>query len=174
MEDQKQQNNQPPDAPLAESTGPAPSRKKPRSRLVWILPLLFLAMVIKVSLSPRLRPLEWVTDYAAGIEMAKQQNKPVLLAFYKADMRMCRDMWNDTYKDQGAIDFVEQNFIPILIDIDKEPALAKQYEISYYPTHLVKPPGKDEIIGTMLGHDPPALFIRKFTKFLERIDSSEQ
>ncbi|MCK5175417.1 MAG: DUF255 domain-containing protein, partial [Planctomycetes bacterium] len=136
MEDQKQQNNHPPDSPSAEGAGPAPSRKKAKSRLVWILPLFFLAMVIRVSLSPRLRPLKWVTDYAAGIEMAKQQNKPVLLAFYKADMRMCKDMWNHTYKDQEAIDFVEQNFIPILIDIDKQPELAKQYEISYYPTHL--------------------------------------
>ena len=174
MEDQKQQNNQPPDAPPADGAVVAPSRKKPKSRLIWVLPLLFLAMVIRVSLSPRLRPLEWVTDYAAGIEMAKQQNKPVMLAFYKADMRMCSDMWNDTYKNQSAIDFVEQNFIPILIDIDKQPELAQQYEISYYPTHLVKPPGRNEIIGTRLGHDPPILFIQKLTEYLERIDSLEQ
>jgi hypothetical protein len=67
-------------------------------------------------------------------------------------------MWANTYASQTSINFIEQNFVPIMVDVDKEPALVKEYKVSYYPTHFIKTPDNKEIIKTRRGYDTPAQF----------------
>lgn len=106
--------------------------------------------------------------------MARKQNKPVLLTFYKQFTRMSTDAFNDTYKNPDVKKFVEQNFIPILIDVDKQPEIAKRYNINYYPTHYVKRPDSDDIVGSRLGYDPPSLFIKELKLLLQKTERPKE
>lgn len=143
-----------------------------KSRALWVVLLVFLAFVITVFLTEREDMISWVEDYDAGIKLAEQQNKPVLLAFYKLNTRFSTDTLENTYTDPKVIKYVEANFIPILIDVDKQPEITEHYRINYYPTHYIKWPDSDKLFGPMLGYDPPAVFIEKLEGLFEEMKAS--
>ncbi|MHC5076639.1 MAG: DUF255 domain-containing protein, partial [Planctomycetota bacterium] len=67
--------------------------------------------------------VNWIEDYETGIARAKELDKPLFLAFYKANTPFTIDMWRDTYRNPQVIDYLESNFIPVFIDVDKQPEL---------------------------------------------------
>lgn len=150
---------------IPRNTG-APTKAK-SSRSLLIVFLIFAGFLAIVFLTQKDTPIDWVKDYEAGLEAAKKQNKPVLLAFYKQFAPMCTSAFNDTYVNPDVKKFVEKNFIPILIDVEEHPELAEKYDISYYPTHYVKHPDSDKLFGPRLGYDPPALFIKELKRLLD-------
>ena len=144
-----------------------PSAGKKQSRTLWIIILVFIMFVVIVFLTEHRDTIAWVEDYYAGLETARRQNKPILLAFYKQFTPMSTDTWQNTYTNRSVIEYVEANFVPILIDVDKQPEIARRYNINYYPTHYIKLPDSEQLLGPMLGYDPPGLFIKKLKNLLK-------
>jgi hypothetical protein len=144
-----------------------PSAGKKQSRALWIIILVFIIFVVTVFLTENKEdPTEWWNkDYHAGIELAKQQNKPALLCFFKQGTRFSSDMWQDVYSRSDVKKYVEANFIPILIDVDKQPELAKRYNITYYPTHYVENPNTNQTDGPFIGAYRLFEFIKKPRNF---------
>jgi len=143
------------------------------------LPLLvvfvvFIGFVTFVFLTQRKDTIEWVEDYEQGLKQARQQNKPVLLAFYKLHTRFCTLMTQNTYNDPDVKEYVEENFVPILIDVDKQSEIAKEFNIAYYPTHYVKYPDSDKLVGPQMGYDVPQQFIKILQGFLEKLRTDDQ
>jgi len=137
-------------------------RAKQRSlRPLLKLFVIFVIFVVVVFLFQSKSSINWIEDYEAGMELSRQKDKPVLLAFFKSNTRFCVLMTQNTYNNPDVIKYVESNFIPILIDVDKHPEIAKQYEVGYYPTHCIKYPDSSEILGSHYGYDVPESFIRK-------------
>ncbi|MHC4572308.1 MAG: DUF255 domain-containing protein [Planctomycetota bacterium] len=157
------------DAPIQQEPKKiTPPTEKKHHRALWILFLVFFIFVATVFLTQRRDTIDWIEDYEAGIKLAKQQNKSILLTFYKLHTRFCSDMSQNTYNNPDVIDYVEANFIPILIDVDKQPETAKRYNINYYPTHYIKLPDSDELIGPHVGYDVPSVFIHKLKELLKK------
>lgn len=104
-----------------------------------------------------------------GVEPAAQGQKPVLLVFYKQPVRFYLDTKKNTYNDPGVVEYVEANFVPILIDVDKQSKLAKRYNVRVYPSHYVKHANRDKVYGPLMGYEPPSLFIKKLKDLLEKI-----
>jgi hypothetical protein len=146
--------------------------KSKSARGLLLVFLVFFAFVTVVFLTQRKDTIDWVEDYETGLKLAREQNKPVLLAFYKKFTRFTTDTFEDTYTDPGVIEYVEANLVPILIDVDKHPEIAKRYEVGYYPSHYVKHPDSDDTFGPMVGYDPPKLFIKKLKSLMDRMQSS--
>jgi hypothetical protein len=73
--------------------------------------VVFIIFVLIVFMTQKQTQINWVEDYQAGIDMAKKQNKPVLLAFYRMGTRYTSDMWENTYINPQVKQFVEANFI---------------------------------------------------------------
>jgi regulatory protein YycH of two-component signal transduction system YycFG len=147
---------------------------KGKHRGLWILLLVFLVFVITVFLTAPRDTIDWIEDYDAGIEQARQQNKTILLSFYKPTAPMSISMIDNTYNNHDVIEYVEANFVPILIDVDKHPDIAKLYNINYYPTHYIKKPDSDELFGPLLGYDPPERFIEKLKRTREKMDHTDK
>jgi hypothetical protein len=148
--------------------------KKTSSRSLWILFIVFFAFVAIVFLTQHKGSINWVEDYNAGIELAKKQNKPLLLAFYKLNTRFTTDMFQNTYNNPDVKKYVEENFVPVLIDVDKQPDIARLYNISYYPAHYIKRPDSDKLFGPRVGYDPPGLFISELKSLLNKMQSSDK
>ena len=158
-----------------EEQGKAPSAgNKKQSRPLVIIFVVFLVLVAIVFLTQRKTSIDWVENYEAGLEQARQQNKPVLLAFFKANIRYCTEIVQETYNNPDVKKYVEANFIPIFIDVDKQPEIGELYKVNYYPTHYVKRPDSDELFGPRVGHDPPQLFIREIKALYEQMKLSEK
>jgi hypothetical protein len=128
-----------------------PITNKKQSRALWIVILVFTIFVVIVFLTENRKPIAWIEDYNAGIELAKQQNKPALLCFSKQNVPFCSEMWQTVYNQSYVKKYVEANFIPILIDVDKQPEIARRYKVTYYPTHYVENPSTNQIDGPFVG-----------------------
>jgi hypothetical protein len=150
----------------------SPAREK-HSRLLWIIILVFIpffffgrALFIKYCKGD---PTDWWNkDYNAGIALAEQQNKPALICFYKQGTRFSSDMWQDVYSKPDVKKYVEANFIPILIDVDKQPEIAKRYNVTYYPTHYVEHPSTNQIDGPFIGAHRLFEFIKNPREFARK------
>ncbi|HUT29799.1 MAG TPA: DUF255 domain-containing protein [Sedimentisphaerales bacterium] len=166
-----------PDNSGAESQIPQDARgaARPKStRGLLLISLVFLAFVTVVLLTQRKDTIDWVEDYETGLKLAREQNKPVLLAFYKKFTRFTTDTFENTYTDPGVIGYIETNLVPILIDVDKHPEIAERYGVGYYPSHYVKYPDSSDKFGPMVGYDPPERFLKKLKRLMEKLQSSRQ
>jgi len=142
----------------AEKTPPnmASPAKKSSYRTVGIVFLIFLGFIAIVFLTQDSDTINWIEDYDAGVETAKQQNKPIFLAFYKSYIPT--KTLEEIYSNQNIKEFIEARFIPILIDASKNPEIAKLYNVSLYPSHYIKQPNSNASFGP-LGYRPPLDFI---------------
>lgn len=144
------------------------SAKPQKSAMRWLLPLILAALIVNIFLQKEKPTIDWIEDHSAGLKLAKEQKKPALLIFFKKNVGFCNDAWDGTYTNQTVIDYAAKNLVTIFIDIDKQPELAEQYKIDYYPTHLLIEPETNDILGAMRGYDPPTLFISKIEEFLTK------
>jgi len=170
---EKESNNHDVSSQQVSENAPSSDKRK-QYRALWILLIVFFAFVVAVFLFQRRDTIHWIEDYDAGIGLAKQQNKPVLLAIYKVHNRFCSLMSQNTYNNRDVIEYVQANFIPVLIDVDKQPEIAKRYKANSYPAHYIKRPDSDELFGPRLGYDPPSLFIKELRDLLERMEMSDK
>ena len=143
-----------------------------RYRALLIISFVFIGFIVFVFLTQNREAIHWIEDYDAGVAQAKQQNKPVLLAFYKANARFCEVILKEVYVDPRVIKYVGENFVPIFIDVDKQPDIARRYHVDYYPTHYIKRPDNDELFGPILGPMRPAVFINRLDDLLKKMKSS--
>lgn len=145
-----------------------PSAGKKQSRALWIIILVFIIFVAIVFLTEYREPIAWIEDYHTGIELAKQQNKPALLCFFKQHTHFSSEMWQKVYKGPRVKEYVEANFIPILIDVDKQPKIASRYNVTYYPTHYVENPNTNQIDGPFIGAFRLLEFIKQPRKYVPK------
>ncbi|MHC4619361.1 MAG: DUF255 domain-containing protein, partial [Planctomycetota bacterium] len=146
-----------PNQPSGNDVSTSGGRKPHRG--LWLILAAFLAFVIIVFVTHREKTINWVEDYQAGLQLARRQNKPVLLAFYKQFTRYTTPTFEDTYTSPKVIEFVETNFVPILINVDEQPEIAELYKVGYYPSHFIKRPDSNDVLGPLVGYDPPDRFI---------------
>jgi len=130
--------------------------KKNSYRTLGIIFLLFFGFTAVVFLTQHSDTINWIEDYHAGVETAKQQNKPIFLAFYKSYIPT--NTLEEIYSNQNIKEFIEARFVPILIDASKHPEIAKLYNVSLYPAHYIKQPDSNEAFGP-IGYRPPMDFI---------------
>lgn len=79
--------------------------------------------------------VHWLT-YEQGLEKQKELNKPMLLLFHLSYCYRCKAMERKVYKDPKVIQFINEHFIPVEVDLDKEKPTAKLFEVDYTPTHI--------------------------------------
>jgi thioredoxin-related protein len=142
--------------------------KKP----LLIVGLIFIVFVLIVFITQQKTPIAWIEDYDQGVKLAKENNKPLLLMFYKPGANFYVAAKNKTYIDPDVKKYVEANFIPVSINCSEHPDLAEKFDIGYYPTHYVKHPEHDELFGPRLGMDEPADFIKQIQKLLDEMNKS--
>ncbi|MDD5063941.1 MAG: DUF255 domain-containing protein [Phycisphaerae bacterium] len=161
-----------------DSTGLTPNQSsspvgQKHSRSLWIIILVFAIFVVAVFLTENKGdPTSWwEKDYHTGIKLAKQQNKPALICFFRQGTRFSSDMWQGVYNKPDVQKYVVANFIPILIDVDKQPELAKRYNVTYYPTHYVENPNTNQTDGPFIGAHRLVEFIKRPRNFTSQNSS---
>lgn len=79
--------------------------------------------------------VQWLT-YEQGLEKQRELKKPLLLFFHLSYCYRCKDMERKVYEDSKVISYINQHFIPVIVDLDKEKQTAKLFEVNYTPTHV--------------------------------------
>jgi hypothetical protein len=148
-------------------------RSRGQRRMLLLILVAFIVFISFVFLTQDEQSIDWM-DYKDGIELARMKNKPILLAIFKRQTRFCELMVNDTYNNPDVKKFVEDNFIPILVDIDLEPEIAKKYDRDYYPVHYVMNPDLTRQVGPQMGYEGSYTFIERLERFLKELNSEDR
>jgi thiol:disulfide interchange protein len=81
--------------------------------------------------------IEWRTDLASALAESKQTGKPVLVDFSAGWCPPCLAMKHDTWTDARVARAVAASTVPLLIDVDRDPATASRYGVEGIPTVLM-------------------------------------
>lgn len=93
-------------------------------------------------------------SYEEGLVVSKAEKKKVFLHFYADWCVYCGKMAKDTFQNPAVISYLNENFIPVRVDTDKEPGTAGQYGVTGLPsTWFLTETG--EAIGTVPGFISP-------------------
>jgi thiol:disulfide interchange protein len=103
-----------------------------KQRLLTTLLGLILIASITQNVQAKTGDIDW-KDYEEGIELAKAENKTIIIDFYTDWCSWCDRMDDDTYSDPPVID-KSSDFICIKVDGDKRKDLVNKYNIEGYPT----------------------------------------
>jgi len=105
----------------------------------------------------------WLT-YKQGLEKQRELKKPMLLLFHLPYCYRCKDMERKVYKDSKVISFINQHFIPVEVDLDKEKQTAKLFEVNYTPTHVFIAPD-----GSTVLREKDVITKSRFERMLEYV-----
>ena len=85
--------------------------------------------------------IQW-KEYAEGMKLAKTRNKPVFLYFHAEWCTYCKKMEQTTFMDEKVLTYLNENFISIRIDTDKDTEISNQWKVRGLPTiWFLKPDG---------------------------------
>jgi thioredoxin-related protein len=91
--------------------------------------------------------VHWLT-YEQGLAKQQELKKPMLLFFHLSYCYRCKDMERKVYQDSKVINFINQNFIPVIVDMDKEKQTVKKFGVNYTPTNVfIAPDGTTVLLG---------------------------
>jgi thioredoxin-related protein len=94
--------------------------------------------------------IQWRTNYNLARKEAVEKNRPLLVDFGTEQCFWCRRLEVITFRDARVVQVVNDRFIPLKVDGQREPRLTEALHIQSYPTLvLAAPDGK--IMGTLEG-----------------------
>ena len=132
-----------------------------------ILVLLFsVFLFISVSASStQVKGIQW-HSYDDGMARSKFENKKVFLHFTAEWCYYCGVMEKETFNDTAIISSLNENFIPIKVDYDRETKTSDFYSVIGLPdTIFIAENG--EIIGRRPGYIPPEVLKRILKSILK-------
>jgi thioredoxin-like negative regulator of GroEL len=115
------------------------------------LPLSFFVLIGLAAAATASDKVEWRADYDSARREASTKSLPLFLDFGTEDCVHCRRMHQTTFKDPAIIKLLNERFIPLKIDANREPKLAQSLRIQAYPTMILA--GNDgKILGWIEGY----------------------
>ena len=102
---------------------------KPAYKPVLLILLVIFGMIAVAGVSALTRPkpiIPWRTNWSAAQAEAQKSGKP-LLAYFTADWcGPCQQMKRTTWAD-ADVEVALRNYVPVMVDVDREPDLARRY-----------------------------------------------
>ena len=102
--------------------------------------MLLIASVLPSSLVAESSSSDWMTDYQNALQIAKEQQKPILLHFHAVWCGPCRSMDRQVLHTPEIKELLGENVIGVKIDSDKNPAIIKKFNIGALPSDVVIDP----------------------------------
>ncbi len=83
---------------------------------------------------PNPQKIQWKNWSKAAFEQSRKEHKPVLLDLTAVWCHWCHRMDEDNYARDTIIKTINENFIPLRVDIDAFPEIANRYHMGGFPT----------------------------------------
>jgi thioredoxin-related protein len=99
--------------------------------------------------------------YDKGLSLAKEKKKKIYINFHADWCGYCRKMEKETFVDSKVISFLNDNFISVRINSDKEPKLSQKFNVRGLPANFFL---TDQ--GEPIGNQPGYLDVKNFLNVL--------
>ncbi len=103
-------------------------------------------------------PIAWTVSLPNAMKTASKDKKVVMVDFWATWCGPCKQMLATTYKDKTVVEKSKQ-FVPVLVDVDKQSALARKYKVESIPT-VIFMDGKGNVLGRSVGYAPASDFLK--------------
>ena len=119
----------------------------------------------------------WLDDHAAGLALARETGRPVMIDFTAEWCALCRQLETRTFPDPDVVRMA-RNFVAIRIDATDASAprvrdLQRRYGVVGLPTLIFLAPTGDPLSGeTLTEFVPPAGLLARMARVRQRIESS--
>ena len=90
---------------------------------------LFLVMAAPVLAAE----INWQRSYSDALAVSKSENKPIMVVFTADWCVFCKKLENQTFTDPKIINIINNNFIAVKIDKDKETKIANDFNVAGIP-----------------------------------------
>ena len=111
-------------------------------------------------------PVRWQTDLKAAHELSVATGKPLLIVFGAEWCGFCHKLEDKTLGDPRMAAYVNEAFIPVHVDFDKQPRVAQILEVEAIPCTIVLSPEAD-LLGRLDGY-------MDVTKFRAGLDGARE
>ncbi len=95
----------------------------------------------KVSISG----IEWYTNVDEALQVARMEKKPVFVFFHAEWCKYCARFKSEVYPNPEVKSYLTGNFVPVAIDIDRDPTTSGRFQVAYPPQEVVLSPDGREI-----------------------------
>jgi thioredoxin-related protein len=125
-----------------------------KSNYIRYIRLLFLGLIVCMAgLASASDSINW-RSYEEGMVLSKIEKKKVFLHFWAEWCGFCRKMAKDTFQDSKVVSYLNENFMPVRVNTDREPETAGKYGVMGLPlTVFLTEMG--EPIFSLPGYIPP-------------------
>jgi TolA-binding protein len=111
------------------------------------------------------KSINWVANFEEASQIAKSENKNMVLDFYTDWCKWCRKLADSTFTDTSFIRF-SMDFVFFKTNAEKDTALAERFKVNGYPTViLTNPSGKE--IDRVVGYATAPDFMLKIKDYLK-------
>ncbi|OFW56503.1 MAG: hypothetical protein A2W01_03585 [Candidatus Solincola sediminis] len=104
--------------------------------------------------SNRAAEIRWQAWSEEAFAKASAEDKPILLSISAVWCHWCHEMDEASYSDQEVIDLVNERFVPIRVDSDRNPDINSRYNQGGWPSTVFLSPDAAVLAGTT--YVPPA------------------
>lgn len=124
----------------------------------WIACFLLFSNLILVPVSFS-ASIAWQSYSSQVFINAKNTDKNILLYGKTTWCHFCKKM-NGTLQNSKIVSTINSRFIPVIIDIDNNASIAKQYNITHLPTFIILD-ANNKIIDSFFGYMTAAELMKK-------------
>jgi len=96
----------------------------------------------------------WLADWRSARDLAKSQNRPVLLHFWSTTCVPCKQLERNVFTRSDVARAISAGYIPVKVNVEQSPELAEFYQVESVPTDIIVDPNGRVLHSTTSPHDP--------------------
>ncbi len=142
------------------------------NRILLLSCLVLLYSAVRSPQSAFGEEVDWRSDYNTALREAAEKNRPLVIDFGTENCFWCKKLDAITFKDPAVISMINERFIPLRIDANRDAPLAEALRIQSYPTVVLATHDR-KILDVQEGFLEAAPLLGKLNKVLNNFSDPE-
>jgi thioredoxin-related protein len=106
--------------------------------------------------------VKWQSDLQSARRQALAENKPILIVFGAEWCGYCKKLERQTLNTPEMAEYINQNFVPVHLDLDKEKKVGDILDVRALPCSIILTPNAD-LLGRINGYHTPGPYQAQLT-----------